>query len=201
MGESIWPKMTHGFIALAICPLILTGCATSDTEPVAPVPTKIASSPEITNTSLPVEEGIVGTNTGLDCSALISNEDLYSYNPSYSLDLSVSPQSGSLAKLATDYKGISCVYINLSSGDSFTISLAKFEQSTFEEFKQKREVGSSKITSEAIPDSFTGLFTTGTNGGTLEVLGNGYWLTATAAWAQTPDDLLKPLGNALTKLN
>lgn len=201
MVMSINPKLAVCGLSVVIISSFLTACAASETEPVAPVSSKVATTPTSQSTSLPVEEGIVGVNTGMDCSTLISNEDLYNYNPSYSLDLSFSPQPGSLAKLATDYKGISCTYINLSSGDSFTISLAKFDSESFDAFKQNREAESSQISSDSIPSPFVGLFVSGSSGGTLEILGNGYWLSASAPWAQTPEDLLKPLSNALTKLN
>ena len=201
MVNSINHKLAIYGFPIVIFSILLTSCATSETEPVAPVSSKVATTPKTQVTSLPVEDGIVGVTTGMDCSTLISIEDLYKYNPSYSLDPSFSPQPGSLAKLATDYKGISCTFINLSSGDSFTISLAKFAPESFNVFKQKRVEGSTQVSSESIPSSFIGLFVSGTNGGTLEILGNDYWLSATAPWAQTPEDLLKPLSSALTKLN
>ena len=194
-------KLAISVILIVLFSIFLTACKATETEPVAPVSPKGTTASEAMSTSLPVEDGIIGVSTGMDCSTLISNEDLYDYNPSYSLDLSYSPQSGSLAKLATDYKGISCTYLNLSSGDSFTVSLAKFQHETFDNFKENREKDTSQISSEDIPIPLIGYFMAGINGGTLEILGNDYWLTVTAPWALTPEDLLKPLKNVITKLN
>lgn len=181
---------------------VLSGCSSKTVTPVAPVPSNITTDKaKETSSSMPVEAGIIGSSVQETCDTLISIEDLYNFNPNYALDSSRSPESGSLAKLATDYKGISCTYVNLSSGDSVTVSLAHFDDQSFTKVSEQREKESRPATSDLIPLGFTAHFSSNTAGGTLEVLGNNYWLTASSTWAQSADELLKLVSNSLNKLS
>lgn len=179
----------------------LIGCAVGNqSTPPQDIKTSISESQVPTPSSLPVEEGIVGIPLGETCESLISIEDLYNFNPNFALDPSQSPAPGSLAKLATDYKGISCNFVNLSSGESVTVSLAKFDNQGFTRLQQMREKESFPSKVSFVPAEFLALFTPETQGGTLEVFGNNYWLTAKANWVQNADDFNKLIANSIAKL-
>lgn len=179
----------------------LIGCAVGNqSTPPQDIKNSISESQVPTPSSLPVEEGIVGIPLGETCESLISIEDLYNFNPNFALDPSQSPAPGSLAKLATDYKGISCNFVNLSSGESVTVSLAKFDNQGFTRLQQMREKESFPSKVSFVPAEFLALFTPETQGGTLEVFGNNYWLTAKANWVQNADDFNKLIANSIAKL-
>lgn len=179
----------------------LIGCAAGN-QSTPPQETKNSTSESQvpTPSSLPVEEGIVGIPSGETCESLISIEDLYNFNSNFALDPSQSPAPGSLAKLATDYKGISCNFVNLSSGESVTVSLAKFDNQGFTRLQQMREKESFPSKVSFVPAEFLALFTPETQGGTLEVLGNNFWLTAKANWVQNAEDFNKLIANSIAKL-
>jgi hypothetical protein len=179
----------------------LVGCATGDRN-TAPKEIKSSASESqvLSPSSLPVEEGIVGIPLSETCESLISIQDLYNFNPNFALDPSQSPAPGSLAKLATDYKGISCYFVNLSSGESVTVSLAKFDDQGFTRLQQVREKESFPSKVSFLPAEFLAFFAPEDQGGTIEVLGNNYWLTAKANWAQNAEDFNKLIANSIAKL-
>lgn len=179
----------------------LIGCAAGNqSTPPQEIKNSTSESQVPTPSSLPVEEGIVGIPLGETCESLISIEDLYNFNSNFALDSSQSPAPGSLAKLATDYKGISCNFVNLSSGESVTVSLAKFDNQGFTRLKQMREKESFPSKVSFVPAEFLALFTPEAQGGTLEVFGNNYWLTAKANWVQNAEDFNKLIANSIAKL-
>jgi len=178
--------------------VLLTGCTSISQQAIQPITTpQVSVTPA--QTSLPVESGMIGLPLSTTCTTLVTVDELYKFNPNFALDPSKSPAAGSLAKLATDYKGISCTYVNLSGGDIITVSLAKLDNESFKRLLAQRSASSKPYSGGGVPSGFIGLFSESSSGGTLELLGNGYWLVATAPWAKSPDDVLKLVGPAIAK--
>jgi hypothetical protein len=180
--------------------VLLAGCSPSSQPAVQPISTpQVSETPA--QTSLPVESGMIGLPLSTTCTTLVTVDELYKFNPNFALDPSKSPTAGSLAKLATDYKGISCTYVNLSAGDTITVALAKLDNESSKRLVAQRSASSKPYSGAGVPSGFIGLFSESASGGTLELLGNGYWLAASAPWAKSPDDVLKLVGPAIAKTN
>lgn len=86
--------------------------STSPSEP-AKVPDATAAPP---SSSSPV---------GLTCEQLITLDELYAFNPNFSLVAVWSPPAGTDASRAAAAEGIACSYINQSSQERIVISVAK----------------------------------------------------------------------------
>lgn len=163
-------------LALAIA--LTAGCVAGDQSP--PVPTEIAGdenerptpSPTLIETAEPSDPALTSTPVEIDCDSLLSLETVYEFNPNVGIDPAYVPTARGAEALA--YDGVSCGWINQTSGDSLAVSVARFDEvslSALQQIARERE-GSTEVG----PDN-TATFRTVNGIGALELFADGYWIS------------------------
>lgn len=162
--------------------VLLAGCV--PTGEATPTPTASASS-SASATPSPTDEpsteptaapGAESEPVTIGCSDLISLDDMYEFDPNFSLLTSFTPPSGSAAAEAVADQGIACRWVHNTSGVTIDISVAHLLDSALS--TKKSQVQSSS-TSVPTYDS-EGYFSTAGSVGTAQVFTGPYWVTVTS---------------------
>lgn len=163
---------------ITLAMLLTTGCVAGDQS--TPVPSEIAGdenerptpSPTLIETAEPSDPGITSTPLEIDCDSLLSLETVYEFNPNVGIDPGYAPTARGAEALA--YDGVSCGWINQTSGDSLVVSVAQFDAVSLSALQQiARERDGSTVVG---PDN-TATFRTVNGSGSLELFADGYWIS------------------------
>ena len=166
--------------AVALLTLALTGCApdggdtpgTSTTPSASQGPT---DPPAPAATDQP-GDGFDATPVTVECSALVTPQAVYDYNPNYSLQPSFTPVAGSDVATIMDNKGVGCSWVNQTSGETFVVAAAQLAAADIESIKQVLSSSSTPVT--GVGDS--AFFTASGGVGVAEVFSGSYWIVATS---------------------
>ena len=155
-----------------------------------------AASPEASSeptVSVAPAPTIVGTPTGLTCDDVLAPDDLYALKggANLSLDPKAQPGSGTMAARLVALKGISCVYTNNSSGEKFTVGVAKPTASSMSLVKRTiaSEQGSAyRVTSYGGLPNTVGYFRVYNGIGLASVATSTYWFSVSSDTFETATD-------------
>lgn len=171
-------KRSASIAGLTLAISLMAGCVAGDQSP--PVPSEIAGdenerptpSPTLIETAEPSDPGITSTPLEIDCDSLLSLETVYEFNPNVGIDPGYVPTARGAEALA--YDGVSCGWINQTSGDSLVVSVAQFDAVSLSALQQiARERDGSTVVG---PDN-TATFRTVNGSGSLELFTDGYWIS------------------------
>lgn len=160
------------FIVLAL----LSGCVTdaaveipeasSSSENERPTPT-----PTVTETPEAADPRLVAVPLSVDCDALVSVDTLYDFNPNVGIDPAHVPTARGAE--AISYSGVSCGWVNQTSGDTLTLALARFERASLDTV---RETAAEREGATAV-DGDGDAWIRRVNGvGALEMVTAQYWI-------------------------
>jgi hypothetical protein len=191
-------RLRDGALVLALGSTVilgLAGCAPTPSPSHTPGSSAIASptatpTPSVTSSPTPTPSaGALGTPTKIGCSTLVSAQAVYDFNPNFGLDGGFSPQAGSAAATAVADGGTACNWLNQTSGDTFSFSVAR---------PAAGQLGTIRATAASgTPASGLGdaaYFSTSGGVGRVDVFRGAYWLTATSVYfgsAADASDLVK----------
>ena len=110
--------------ALALAVVVAGGVASCTPEP-EPTPTQTAVAPSVTPTATPTESPVdEGSPITLGCDDLVSPSVIYAFNPNTVFDEGYERAADTGAATAVGLDGVSCAWINQSSGDLFSVAVA-----------------------------------------------------------------------------
>jgi len=115
-------------LAIALCSTVVLGLAACapDDRPIVDDPTtspSASSAPSASGT--PTAEPDSGSPIDISCSQLVSDQVIYDWgNGNFAADPNFSPAAGSPAAEAVAADGVACGWINLTSGETVTVSAA-----------------------------------------------------------------------------
>ena len=171
-----------GLLGLAAS-LSLTGCFGGESN-VANIDESSAP-PVVTETPTPTETPTSsgsGTPVNLDCEEILTLQNVYDFNPNYAADPNAKVPASATA--LTDIGGRSCGWVNLTSGDTFTVTIAQPDEPTLAEAKANT-AAAGEATDVYGPDSY---FTSQGGVGTATVFRNGYWIVLdSSGFFEAPD--------------
>ncbi|WP_349898522.1 hypothetical protein [Parafrigoribacterium soli] len=176
-------------VITAIALLALTGCKDTAHPTASTAPSRSTSSssasatPEATAHATAAPSQAAGTPLGVGCEQLVSLQQMYDFNPNFSLDADYTPKSGSSASAALKYRGIACNWVNQTSGE--TISFAAAHPAASDLAALKRAAASGTAVS-GLGDA--AWFSKSGETGELQVFRGPYWVTATSVFFGTADD-------------
>ena len=156
---------TLAALALAV---VVAGAVTSCTPEPEPTPTQTLVAPPATPTPTPTESpSDVDVPVTLTCDELVSPEVIYTFNPNtvFDEDYTRAPDTG--AATAIELGGVSCAWINQSSGDLFTVAAARPATATLTDLKQS--AGTASV-------AWDGTFDGGDESAVAQAFVNGYWI-------------------------
>lgn len=176
-------RVLPAVIVLSASALLLTACVQEEPDPTRPTtspnPTRtIAPSNTATPTATasPKPTAVATTDPGatavsIKCTALISPQAMYDYNPNFLLLNDFTPSAGSLAATAIASKGVACRWENSTSGVTIDVSVAKPAPNKLDGLK-------SNAGSRA--KAFDGYFALNGGTGTAQVFDGAYWATVSS---------------------
>jgi hypothetical protein len=131
----------------------------------------------------------------------MSLQALYDFNPNFAYDASQSPASSSQAEKIIAIEGISCTYLNLSSGSQIVLALAKLDEAGIATLEKKLSAeGGEKVTSVSSP-IIASFFSVSDGVGTQDILTNEYWISVSSDSFIAPEDTAHFLEPVLASLS
>ena len=163
------PAVARSFTALALAVVVAGGLASCAPAPEAtPTQTAVAPSPEPSASETPA--GDPGAPVDLDCDDLLDEDAVYAFNPNTAFDDSYVGPIDSNPATAVELGGIACSWVNQSSGDRFTISVAHPSTEQLAAFES--DTASSPRALE-----YDGTFDGGDNAASTSAIVGAYWVT------------------------
>lgn len=185
--------------------IALAGCAPTDgTEPTASAtPSSTATTePTATATAEPTaSESPAPKPEGADvdkkCDQVLTADDVYALNPNVGVDPDYSATSDT-AVTATTYNGISCGWLNQSSGEVIEVSLAMPNETLTNSLKDAALAGGEIVPTYGAAPEVEGYFSAGT--GTAQVFSGGYWVAVVTPEMIEPGDAERIMSAVLGNL-
>ena len=137
----------------------------------------------------------LGTAVTVTCGALISAQAVYDFNPNFSLQAKFTPASGTAAAAAVADRGIACSWINQTSSETFTFSVAHPAANSLA--AQKKTAASGSAVSGYGDSAY---FHSVAGAGQVDVFSGAYWITATSVYFASAADASSLLKQALKAL-
>jgi hypothetical protein len=164
-------------VVAGISALTLAGCAPDRGGLEQPTPTTdpVVSSGAPTPSQAP--EPVVGAPFTVDCSALLSDDEVFQYNQNFAADAQWVPAAGSLAAQVVAEGGTACAWANLSGGDEIEIAVATPSPNQLATLKKAASSGKA---TKGLGDE--GYFSQDGEYGQLQVFRGPYWLTAVSLY-------------------
>jgi hypothetical protein len=159
-----------------------TPTSTSKSSPSArPTESMSSAAPVASATPTPAAPVVTGTAIGVTCSALLTPQVIYDFNPNYSLQSGFTPKSGTDASKAVGYQGLACSWINQTSSDLITVSAAHPS-----DLSSLKASASSGTAASGLGNS--AYFKTSAGVGELQIFDGPFWITLSSDSFGTADD-------------
>lgn len=176
--------------AILACTLTLSACAGSSkgsgdaTKP--PVATNAGgtSAPAPSATPTPTDPP---TPVTLTCDQVFTPDQVYAFNPNFGVDPGYAPKDGSLEKQIADWKGVTCAWLNQTSGDVIEIAVAQPPASALEGLKNAAVTAATPVPTYGVPPEVEGYFKQATPG-QVQVFRGPYWIVAESTAFFEPGD-------------
>jgi len=173
----------------AITLALLAGCALESkaVDPVASSTPTRTSTPTPTQTATPTSTPVStvdGIPITITCDQLITPQAMYDYNPNFSLKADYKPAAGSLAAQVATQKGLTCGWVNQTSGDLIEVAVAHLPAAHLTELKNTLVT-----TSHSVPTyNVEGYFLLNGKTGEAQAFSDPYWIVATSTAFFEPGD-------------
>jgi hypothetical protein len=196
MGNMNRASGALGAFAAVSLAVALSSCSQEREElnPGGPAPPASAPPRADLDGALPGPSPLTGIALDLDCSQLLSADAVYLFNPNVGVDPAYVPSQA--AQQVLDYAGVSCGWVNQTSADTFSVSVARFSDADLAVIRAqaKAKPGAQELTSSE------GFFSVVDGVGFAEAFVGGYWaVVESPAFSVRGDveELLAPLRDSL----
>lgn len=168
---------------------VLAGCAPSAQPAASPSSSATAgagasSDPVPSATPTPTDPP---TPVGLTCDQVLTADQVYAFNPNYGADPGYAPKDGTLEKKIADWQGVSCAWLNQTSGDVIQVAVAKPPASAMEGLKNAAITAAKPVPTYGVPPTVEGYFKPG-DAGQVQVFRGSYWIVAESPAFFEPGD-------------
>ncbi|MFF2052478.1 iron ABC transporter ATP-binding protein [Leifsonia sp. NPDC058194] len=180
-----------GALALAGC----TPAATPSPSPTATAGGGSTAKPTPTPTPTATEPA---TPVTIGCDQLVTSDQMYAFNPNFGANPNYSPKDGSLEKKAADWQGVTCSWLNQTSGDVIQIAVAQPPASQLDALKNAAITDSQPVPTYGAPP-IEGYFKTGESG-QVQIFRGGFWIVAESTAFFEPGDAAPLMENVLGNL-
>ncbi len=198
----LFRRATLVLAAVAVATIGLAGCVgtpeadnhntTTPSPDASSSPSASATSPAPSATPT---AAVGGKPVTIACNALISAQTMYDFNPNFGLDTASSPKSGSAAATAVADHGVACNWLNQTSSDTITVSVARPGPTALDQLKSTAARGAA-----ASGYGDAAYFSTNGDAGRVDVFTGEYWLVATSVYFASAADAAPLLTSALGAL-
>lgn len=188
--------------AILACTLAMTACAGpsksagGSSSPSASANAGGTKAPTPTPTPTPTDPP---TPVTLTCDQIVTPDQAYAYNPNFGTDPGYQPKDGSLEKQIADWKGVTCAWLNQTSGDVIEIAVAQPPASALEGLKNAAVTAATPVPTYGVPPEVEGYFKQGTPG-QVQVFRGAYWIVSDSAAFFEPGDAAPLMESVLANL-
>lgn len=173
----------------------LTGCVWQSTTPTS-TSTSLSSptdSPTATVTPSPAPTaGTPATPFSIACNTLVSPQTIYNFNPNFTLQAAYAPKSGTAAFAAAVDSGTACNWVNDTSGDTLTVSVARPGSIEFASLKSSAAKGT-PVSGYGDAAYFSGA--------RIDVFSGEFWLVVQSVQFSSANDAAAITKSALAQLH
>lgn len=156
-------------------------------------------SPEASSSPEPSANAVVeSAKINLDCSQLISNQEMYDYNPNISLLDNVSLSGTSNVSTVNEIGGLTCQWVNASSEETIDVGVAKLTDAEIENLKNLAIERSSSVPTYREGGAEEGYFSTA--GKEAQAFVGDYWITMHSEMFLEPGDPQPLVADAIASL-
>lgn len=183
-------------LSLTACAGIPGGATTSSTDT-----TSVPSSSELLTSTATANPIAKTYPVGKTCEDVMSLQALYDFNPNFTYDATLSTSSSTHAAKIVSIEGISCAYLNLSSGSKIFLSIAKLDATGLSILKEQLSTEGAKEDTSVSPPVDVSFFSVTDGVGTQDILTNEYWVSVSSASFISPEDTAHFLKSVLASLS
>lgn len=177
-------RVPLGILGVVALGMGLVACSSPAPEPTQTSAPSTSSSPSASASSEPTGDS---EPYAQDCANLMPDSVMYNWNPNFSLNNSATPAAGSSADIVTELQGTTCNFVNQSSGNSLTISVAHLTPSGVSVLQDQI---SGSLPSIGTEDQGTAYFGTIAGSGVFEMFAtNNFWITIAGPDIASADDI------------
>jgi hypothetical protein len=179
---------------------LLTACSPGDAEP-TPSPTTSAS-PTASPTAEPTETAAPEETAppfAIGCDALLTLEQLYEFNPNYSVDPGYTPSAATITQVV-EHGGTACGYVNQTSGDVVAVAVATPTASQLETLGNSAASTSTAVPTYGTPPDVEGYFTQSGNEGEAQIFTGPYWIVLNSPALFEPGDAQQLVADVIGNL-
>jgi hypothetical protein len=182
--------------------LLLSACSSSSHTPSSPgahsspAPTHSAGSKS--TPTAPKSTG--GTPVTLTCDQILSASQLYAFNPNFGVDPNYAPTAASLPATIVGDHGVSCGWLNQSSGDVLQIAVGEPPSGDLDNLKDSAIGSSNPVPTYGVPPQVEGYFAMRGTSGEVQVFTGKYWVVSTSTAYQEPGDAAPVMQSVLQNL-
>ena len=120
----------------------------------------------------------------MTCDQILTADDVYAFNPNFSVAPDYAAADGSTAGTAVQYAGVACAWLNQTSGDTFEASVAQPNDTLMATLK-----ADAVSASKAVPTyGELGFFSLDSDVGTAQLFTGAYWVTLSSVDFGEPGD-------------
>jgi len=178
-------------ILSAAAVLALAGCVWPNS--VAATPGTIATPTDSPTATVPAKPtpttGTPAQPVSITCSTLISAQTIYDFNPNFTLQANYAPRTGTAAFTAKSDGGAACNWINETSGDSVTASVARPGSDELPALKTAAAAGTA-VSGYGDAAYFSA--------GRIDVFSGSYWVVVQSTYFSAAADASSLIKSALT---
>lgn len=180
---------TLAALALAAAAVTLVGCTPAAKPSATASATATAGGgstgkPVATPTPTPT---MPPTPVTLTCDQIVTPDQLYAFNPNFSLEASYAPKAGTLEKQIGDWKGATCAWQNQTSRDVIEIAVAQPPADQMEALKNAAITSAQPVPTYGTPPQVEGYFKAG-QAGQVQIFRGPYWIVAESTTFTEPGD-------------
>ncbi|MEL4318915.1 iron ABC transporter ATP-binding protein [Leifsonia sp. YIM 134122] len=205
------PSRLHSASIVALLPAVLAvallaGCTpgTGTSSPSASVPSDSATggaSEEPSTDPSPTATVPAGTPITIGCDELLTNDDVYAFNPNYGTAPDYTPTADSVVAAVAADNGLACGWSNQSSGDLIEVAVAQPDADQLVTLKQNAAATMNAVPTYGTPPAVDGFFSQSQDTGTVQIFTeSGYWLVASSTAFFEPGDAVGIITPALSNL-
>ena len=192
--------VTIGAVAAA-AGLLLAGCTPSAEEPEptesAAAPSPTAEAPSSTPTPSPSATAEpAGTPVAFGCDDVLTLDEMYAYNPNFGRQDDYAPADGTAQAEVVAEQGISCQWVNLTSGVTIEVGVSQLDDDEIVERHEALQAGSTAVPTFG-PE---GYFTVVDGVGEAQVFSGPYRVVATSTAFVEPGEAAQIVESAINGL-
>ncbi|MGO3885201.1 MAG: hypothetical protein ACTJHU_02790 [Mycetocola sp.] len=176
-----------------------TASETAEPTAVETAPATDEATPEETPSEDPTVAAPQSQEIGVDCAGLISNQQMYDYNPNVSLLNTVALDTSSNVSTVDELNGLVCQWVNASTEDTIDVGVALLDDATIENLKNLAIDRSSAVPTYRESGADEGYFSA--TGKEAQAFVGDYWITMRSEMFLEPGDPQILMADAIANLN